>query len=241
MPDEIKTDPYAGNDIITEQVLRGTRKFIANSLMESYRNKIHASSFKYLEIKTLREFKEKLQKGSIVDHFIRAVALSLAQKPELNATYENGIYRMYRDVNVAYAVSTKRGLVTPVLRKADTLDLSGFMQNRKYLISEVMDWKHQVSDLLGGTFTITNMGNFGIDFTHPIINPPQIAILGMARICRLSISWDASHDDSGIIEPKELLPVSLTYDHSVIDGAAVAEFLQVLQDKVNNPETLWNS
>jgi len=241
MQNENIIDPYAGNEIISEQVLRGTRKFIADSLMDSYRNKIHASSFKYLEIKTLREFKERLQKGSIVDHFIRAVALSLAQKPELNATYENGIYRMYKDVNVAYAVNTKRGLVTPVLRKADTLDLSGFIQNRKSLISEVMDWKHQVGDLLGGTFTITNMGNFGVDFTHPIINPPQVAILGMARICRLAISWDTNRDDSGSIEAKELLPVSLTYDHSVIDGAAVAEFLQALQDKVNNPGILWNS
>lgn len=205
--------------------------------MDSYRNKIHASSFKYLEIKNLREFKERLNNGSIIDHFIRAVALSLAQKPELNATYENGIYRMYKDVNVAYAVNTKRGLVTPVLRNADTLGLSGFMQNRKSLISEVMDWKHHVNDLLGGTFTRTNMGSFGVDFTHPIINPPQVAILGMARICRLAISWEAS----GNIEPKELLPVSLTYDHSVIDGAAVAQFLQILQDNVNNPEILWNN
>ena len=237
MLNDNKIDPYESNEIISEKVLRGTRKFIADSLMDSYRNKIHASSFKYLEIKNLREFKERLQKGSIVDHFIRAVALSLAQKPELNATYENNTYRIYKDVNISYAVNTERGLVTPVIRNADSLDLKNFIGYRKDLTSMVLEWKHQVSDLLGGTFTITNMGNFGVDFTHPIINPPQVAILGMARICRLAISWEVS----GNIEPKELLPVSLTYDHSVIDGAAVAQFLQILQDKMNNPESLWNS
>ena len=103
------------------------------------------------------------------------------------------------------------------------------------MITRVMEWKHKINDLQGGTFTITNLGSFGVDFAMSIINPPQVAILGMARMCRLNISWDDS-------EPcvKELLPINITYDHSVIDGVGVAEFIQLLQKKINEPEILWN-
>ena len=231
-----KINPYLGNEILREQTLKGTRKIVAENLMESYHNKIHATMYRYMEIKRLKEYKEKVNKGSIVDHFMRAVALTLVEKPELNATYENDIYRIYKDVNISYAVNTKRGLVTPVIRNADKLSLTTFLKTRREIIALVMDWKHQVSEIQGGTFTITNLGNFNVDFTLPIINPPQVAILGMARMCRLNISWD----DSEIIMPKELLPISITYDHSIIDGAAVAEFAQILQDKINKPEVLWN-
>ena len=231
-----ETDSYSGNEILREQELRGVRKTIATHLMESYKNKIHTAMYKYLDVKKIKEFKKKINKGSVVDHFIRAVALALAEKPELNATYDKGIYRIYKDVNISYAVSTKRGLVTPVIRNANKLDIDTFLETRRKIIALVMEWKHKVSDLQGGTFTITNMGNFGVDFTSPIINPPQVVILGMARMCRLNISWD----DSENIIPKELLPISITHDHKIIDGVAVSEFAQILQDKINNPENLWN-
>ena len=227
-------NPYKDNKIIEEKKLHGSRKIIAERLKESYQNKIHASISKYLEIEKLKNFKNRINKGSLVDHLIRAIALSLSQKPQLNATYDSSVYRIYEDVNISYAVNTPGGLVTPVIRKADKLTLDEFCRIRKEAISMVMEWKHKTSDILGGTFTITNLGNFGVDSTGPIINPPQVAILGISRMCKLNISWDDS--DPGV---KELLPVSITYDHSVIDGVAVAEFAQVLQHNINNPDRLW--
>ena len=100
-----------------------------------------------------------------------------------------------------------------------------------------MEWKHEKKDITGGTFTISNLGNFGIDLFSAIINPPQVAILGMARISRQNITWDLN--EKPVI--KELLPISLTYDHSVIDGSGTAEFLRILQNKINNPENLWDN
>ena len=183
----------------------------------------------------LKDYKEKIARGSIIDHFIRAAALTLKEKPELNATFEDDVCRIYENVDICYAVNSKRGLVTPVLRKADSLTLDEFLIEKNRVVNLVLDWKHEITDIMGGTFTITNMGNFGVDLTLPIINPPQVAILGISRICRLNISWDDTPPG-----PKLLMPVSFTYDHRVIDGAGVAQFAQILQDKINTPEVLWN-
>lgn len=226
---------YADNKIIEEIVLKGNRKITAERLKDSYQNKVHATMYRYMEVEKLKEFKEKIQKGSIIDHFIRAVALSLKEKPELNSTFENEIYRIYESINIGYAVNSKRGLVAPVLRNADTLSLDEFLNEKNRMINLVLEWKHQLKDIMGGTFTITNMGNFGVDFTLPIINPPQVAILGISRICKLNISWDDNPPKTRL-----LMPISITYDHSVIDGVGVAQFSQILQDKINTPETLWS-
>jgi len=231
-----KTDSfYEGNKIIEEIILRGSRKIIAERLKNSYQNKAHATMYRYMEVEKLKEFKEKIKKGSIIDHFIRAVALSLKEKPGLNSTFENEIYRIYECINIGYAVNTKRGLVTPVLKNAGTLSLDEFLNEKNRIINLVLDWKHQIKDIMGGTFTITNLGNFGVDLTLPIINPPQVAILGVSRMCRLNISWDDNPP-----EDRLLIPISITYDHSVVDGVCVAQFAQILQDKINDPGTLWS-
>jgi pyruvate dehydrogenase E2 component (dihydrolipoamide acetyltransferase) len=230
-----KEDFYKENNVLREVVLKGSRKIVAERLKDSYQNKVHATMYRYMEIEKLKDYKEKSARGSIIDHFIRAIALSLKEKPELNSTFEDNIHRIYKNADICYAVNTKRGLVTPVLRKADSLTLDEFLSEKNRIVSLVLEWKHEISDIMGGTFTITNMGNFGVDLTLPIINPPQVAILGISRICRLNISWDDSPPS-----PKLLMPVSFTYDHRVIDGVGVAEFAQILQNKINDPESLWN-
>jgi pyruvate dehydrogenase E2 component (dihydrolipoamide acetyltransferase) len=230
-----KDEFYKNNNVLKEVVLRGSRKIVAERLKYSYQSKVHATIYRYMEIEKLKDYKEKAAKGSIIDHFIRAIALSLKEKPELNSTFEDDIYRIYENVDICYAVNSKRGLVTPVLRKADSLTLDEFLIEKNRIINLVLEWKHEITDIMGGTFTITNMGNFGVDLTLPIINPPQVAILGISRICTLNISWDDKPP-----APKLLMPMSLTYDHRVIDGVGIAEFAQILQNKINEPEALWN-
>jgi pyruvate/2-oxoglutarate dehydrogenase complex dihydrolipoamide acyltransferase (E2) component len=229
-------NPYSDNTVIEENKLHGSRRVIANHLLNSYQNKAHATMHRYLEVEKLRAFASEIKKGSIVDHFIRAVALTLKEMPKLNATFDGETYRIFKDVNICYAINTERGLVTPVLRNADNLALEEFYDNRKHMSALVMEWKQEMKDIMGGTFTISNLGNFGVDFLHPIINPPQVAILGMGRLCKQSIAWDLSE----LPTLKELMPMSLTFDHSVIDGSLAAEFVQLLQDKINNPKQLWD-
>jgi pyruvate dehydrogenase E2 component (dihydrolipoamide acetyltransferase) len=227
-------NPYSDNEIVKEVKLHGTRKKISEHLYESYRNKIHASMLRYIEIQELEDFKNNFGRGSLIDHFIRVIALSLAENKELNATFNNSIYKIYRDVNISYAVNTDKGILTPVLKYSDKLSFEEFYSKRKEMVSSVLSWNHKLEDILGGTFTITNLGNFGVDFVLPIINPPQVAILGIGRTCKMNISWDENPP-----ELKYLMPITITYDHSVIDGAVVAEFAQVIQDKISKPENLW--
>ena len=230
-------NPYADNTIIEEIKLRGSRRVIANHLLESYQSKVHATMHRYLEVEKLRAFVSEIKKGSIVDHFIRAIAICLREKPEFNSTYDGEAHRIFKDVNICYAVDTERGLVTPVIKNADRLTLDEFYKNRKEIVALVMGWKQEMKDIMGGTFTITNLGgSFNVDFLHPIINPPQVAILGMARMCKMNVTWDMS----GLPGVKELLPISITFDHRIIDGSGAAEFANLLQDKINDPKHLWD-
>ena len=235
MQDFDKNNPYGNNTIIEEKKLHGSRKVIANHLLASYQNKVHAVLHRYLEVEKLRAFVKENKRGSIVDHFIRAAALALREKPEMNSTYDGQIHRIYKDINIAYAISTQRGLVTPVIRNADKLSFDEFYAQRKQLTALVMEWKQELKDILGGTFTITNLGNFDVDWLHPIINPPQVGILGMGRMCKKSITWDLNSEP----KLKELMPITVTVDHSIIDGSDSAIFAQILQDKINEPEKLW--
>jgi pyruvate dehydrogenase E2 component (dihydrolipoamide acetyltransferase) len=230
------SNPYSDNVIIEEKKLHGSRRVIANHLLNSYQNKVHATMHRYLEVEKLRAFTGEIKKGSIVDHFIRAIALTLKDKPELNATFDGETYRIFKDIDICYAINTERGLVTPVLRNADRLTLDEFYGKRKQITALVMEWKQEMKDILGGTFTVSNLGNFGVDFLHPIINPPQVAILGIGRMCKQNIAWELSE----LPTLKELMPISITFDHSVIDGSLAAEFIQILQDKINNPKHLWD-
>jgi pyruvate dehydrogenase E2 component (dihydrolipoamide acetyltransferase) len=230
------SNPYSDNEIIEEKRLFGSRKAVAAHLLNSYQNKVHATMYRYIEIGKLRKFAKETGKGSFVDHFLKAIALTLKEKPGLNATYDGETYKIFSNVNLCYAVNnTERGLVTPVIRNADKLDLEEFQQKKKELVNLVLEWKQEKKDILGGTFTVTNTGNFGVDLPLPIINAPQVAILGMARMCKLNITWNMAESPT----EKELLPISITYDHSVIDGVGVAEFAQLLQDKVSDPDNLW--
>ena len=231
-----KFDPYIDNIIIKEEKLRGARKIVAMRLMESYQCKVHASIWRYIEIEKLRIFKEKIGIGSIIDHFIRAVVLSLLEKPELNCICEGDTYKIFKDVDLSYAVNTSKGLVAPIIKKINKLELNDFINKKKEIISLVQNWKHSINDIFGGTFTITNLGTYGVDLLLPIINPPQVAILGMGRICKLNISWDSETP-----KIRELLPISLTYDHRIVDGGTVAEFAQILQDKINEPDKFWKN
>ena len=98
-------DPYNDNEIISETSLHGSRKAIARHLMDSYKNKVHASGAKYIDIEKLLKFKKDIGKGSVVDHFYRAVALSLSEKRELNATFDGSVYKIFKNINLSIAQS----------------------------------------------------------------------------------------------------------------------------------------
>jgi pyruvate dehydrogenase E2 component (dihydrolipoamide acetyltransferase) len=125
-------------------------------------------------------------------------------------------------------------LVAPVLREAHTLSVSELAAARRALTVRVQTWQHHSEDLAGGTFTVSHLGPLAVDHFTPIINPPQVAILGVGRLQRRDVAWWPEQEP----EARWLLPVSLTFDHRVNDGADAARFLEGIQERLLDSSAL---
>jgi len=166
---------------------------------------------------------------SLTDVLLAAVAQALAAHPALNASFEEGRLRRFREINPCLAVDTPRGLTVPVFHAADRLSLAEIARRRVDVVDRARDNRLRPEDLQGGTFTVSNLGMFGIDVFHAIINPPQAAILAVGRVARRP---------RAVGEALELVPtvwLSLSVDHRVTDGATAARFMQDLVSLIENP------
>jgi pyruvate dehydrogenase E2 component (dihydrolipoamide acetyltransferase) len=166
------------------------------------------------------------QVPSYNDILVHLTALTLREVPELNACwFREGIHQ-YDEVHIALAVDTPHGLLAPVLRHADRLDLDQVCAQSRELIDQARAGRLAPQQLEGGTFTVTNLGMFGIDAFTPILNLPQAAILGVGRILLEPVVRD------GQISIGHTLTLSLTFDHRVVDGAPAARWLQQLAHQI---------
>ena len=166
---------------------------------------------------------------------LKAVALALEQHPTLNASLdmESGeiVYKHY--VNLGIAVDTDRGLIVPVLRGVDQLSIPQIAQGIQSLADKVREGKQTLDDLRGGTFTISNIGAVGGQYSTPIINFPEVAILLVGRSRKIPV---VLADDK--IEPRLTMPLSLSYDHRLVDGAAASRFLNEVIGYLESPGRL---
>ncbi len=163
------------------------------------------------------------------------MALSLKQHPTLNASVdmESGtiVYKQY--VNLGVAVDTERGLIVPVLRDVDRTPIPQIAQGIQMLADKVRSGQHTLEDLRGGSFTISNLGAVGGRYSTPIINAPEVAILLVGRARKLAV---VTKDDK--IEARLMLPLSLSYDHRLVDGAAASRFLNEVMGYLESPGRL---
>jgi pyruvate dehydrogenase E2 component (dihydrolipoamide acetyltransferase) len=160
------------------------------------------------------------------------VARCLIEFPYMNARLEaNGIRRL-TEVNVGLAVDTERGLIVPVIRNAATLSLKQLAKQFRELVARAREGKALPDDLTGGTFTITNLGMYGLDLFTPIINLPECAILGVGRIRPEPAVVD------GQVVVRQHMGLSLTFDHRLVDGAPAARFLQGIMRYIETPYLL---
>ena len=179
---------------------------------------------------------DKLQAREVsltyTDLLVKVVANALGEHPRINATLtDEGIHRL-SEINIGVAVALEDGLVVPVVRNADKERLSEISEQVKNFAERARSNQLTPGELQGGTFTITNLGNFGIDAFTPIINPPESAILGVGRIVKKPVV----HNDE--IAIRSMLTLSLTFDHRVIDGAPAAQFLQTITGYIQDPYLL---
>ncbi|CWX30095.1 TPA: 2-oxoglutarate dehydrogenase complex dihydrolipoyllysine-residue succinyltransferase [Haemophilus influenzae] len=217
------------------------RKRIAERLLEAKNSTAMLTTFNEVDmqpIMTLRKtYGEKFEKQHSVrlgfmSFYIKAVVEALKRYPEVNASIDGDdvIYHNYFDISIA--VSTPRGLVTPVLRDCDKLSMAEIEKQIKALAEKGRDGKLTVEDLTGGNFTITNGGVFGSLMSTPIINPPQSAILGMHAIKERPIALN------GQVVIRPMMYLALSYDHRLIDGRESVGFLVTIKELLEDPTRL---
>jgi pyruvate dehydrogenase E2 component (dihydrolipoamide acetyltransferase) len=163
-----------------------------------------------------------LRDATINDLVLLAVAKTLPEFPQLNATFSDGELRQFKPVHLGFAVDTPRGLLVPVIRDAHTHSLRVIARESSRLAQACQAGTVPPDVLAGGTFTVTNLGQFGIESFTPILNVPQVAILGVGNVTLRAIDVD------GVIQHVPHLGLSLTIDHQIVDGAPGAKFLQAL-------------
>ncbi|MFX0099447.1 MAG: 2-oxo acid dehydrogenase subunit E2 [Candidatus Hodarchaeota archaeon] len=239
---EIERIPIDGRLTVTrEEHAEGIRKVISHRMFTSLQTSAQLTLTTEVSMEGSANFREKInigwvQKGlkkiSYTDIIAFVVSDLLTKFPKFNASYDGEIVRYFKEVNVGIATATDRGLMVPVVWNADKLSLEKLSEKIKSLAQATRDNKVGMDDLSGGTFTVSNLGMFGIDAFTPIVNPPEIAILGVGRIVTKPVYEDGS------FKPEKRMVLSISFDHQIIDGHEGAIFLQEVGKYLESSENL---
>ena len=233
--------PVAGNRSEKRVPMTRLRKRVAERLLEAKNSTAMLTTFNEVNMKPIMDLRKQYGDAfekrhgirlGFMSFYVKAVVEALKRYPEVNASIDGDdvVYHNYFDVSMA--VSTPRGLVTPVLRDVDTLGMADIEKRIKELAVKGRDGKLTVEDLTGGNFTITNGGVFGSLMSTPIINPPQSAILGMHAIKDRPMAVD------GKVEILPMMYLALSYDHRLIDGRESVGFLVAIKELLEDPTRL---
>ena len=212
--------------------VRGVRKLIAERMLASLQTTAQLTLNASADARRLLALRRRLKESpaelgvnavTINDLVLFAVTRVLPRHPECNALYSGGVITRHASIGLGFAVDTERGLMVPVIRGAEGHSLRSLSDRARGLADACLKASVSPDDLAGGTFTVTNLGSLGVESFTPVLNAPQVAILGVG-----SITLRPVRDNRGEIEFVDSLGLSLTIDHQVVDGAPAARFLQAL-------------
>ena len=213
----------------------GMRQMIAENMVQSLQSMAQVSMMVEIDATELVKLRSQLKADfelTYTDLLVKAVAKTLKRHPILNATLIGDEIHLLDTVHIGVAVALPDGLIVPVLRDADRRTVEQIAQEARRLALAARDGSLGVDDATGATFTITNLGSYGIDGFTPIVNPPEVAILGVGRI----IDKPVIHNDQ--IVRRATMVLSLTNDHRIVDGAPGASFLSALRELLESPYRL---
>lgn len=230
------------NSQVTRKLLSRRRRTLANRLLHATRESAMLTTFNEVDMTRVLDLRQEKQERFFNKHgiklgfmsfFTKATVFALQEYPILNAELDGNyiIEKDYYDIGIA--VASNEGLVVPVIREANQRSFAGIEQEIKKLSKKVKNNELSLNDLSGGTFTITNGGVFGSLFSTPILNSPQVGILGMHSIQKRPV---ALPDDT--IEVRPMMYIALSYDHQLVDGKEAVLFLRKIKELVENPEDL---
>lgn len=217
----------------TGMQLVGIRKTIATRMKQSLQDSAQLTETAYADVTELAKVRANSAQKVSWNTWLMYVAIkALKQNKDLNAHVENDWYTQYQEVHLGFATDTEEGLIVPVVKNAHLLHLVDLNKKIAELATSVRNKKIHSKDLSGSTFTVTNLGSFGVHFFTPIINPPEVAILGLGKIESYVVLKD------GIPQERKRLPISLTFDHQVIDGAPAGRFIKSFVELLEHPDRL---
>ena len=233
--------PAASPKLTRREPMSRLRQRIAEHLVAAQHNAAMLTTFNEIDMSAVMQLRAKYKErfaqvhGSslgLMSFFSRAAVLALGEFPAINAQID-GTHIVYHDfVNLGIAVSTERGLVVPVLHRADQMSIAQLESNIKRLALSARDNKLAMDELSGGTFTITNGGVFGSLLSTPILNAPQSGILGMHAIQERPVAVE------GQVVIRPMMYVALSYDHRLVDGQQSVSFLVRLKELLEDPARL---
>ena len=217
------------------------RRTIATRLVEAQQTAALLTTFNEIDMSAVMDLRKRRQEAFVERHgvkvgftsfFVKATIGALKAFPRLNAELDGDemVLKHYYDIGIA--VGAEEGLVVPVLRDADRMSFAQIEQQTKAFAQKSQDGELTLEDLRGGTFTITNGGVFGSMLSTPILNPPQVGILGLHNIVERPVALN------GEVAIRPIMYVALTYDHRIVDGREAVQFLVRLKELIEDPETL---
>lgn len=216
-------DPESlGVTVTEERPLSGMRATIAERMSRSAREIPHVTLDRTVPVARALDVTDELDADGVgfTDVLLVAVAHALGDHPSFNAWFQDGVHQVIDEVNIGVATDVEDGLVTPVVRNVDDSTIREVARERREVVDRTLAGEFTMDDLRGGTFTVTNLGPFGVDAFDPIIDPPQVGILGVGRI----------REDDG-----RTVTLSLSFDHRVVDGADAARFLDSIATALEAP------
>jgi pyruvate dehydrogenase E2 component (dihydrolipoamide acetyltransferase) len=234
-PTPAAAPPVVAGEPVTEE-LTSIRKTIARRLTQAWEAPVFQISMS-ADMSRAQELRERLveltregeAKPTVSDILTKACAAALLRHPQVNAHFADGAVTRFPSADVGMAVATERGLVVPVIRGAERRTLAEIAAARADLVSRARDAKLTQGDLEGGTFTISNLGMYGVEQFVAVLNPPQVAILAVGVIEEKPVVVDGDFD------VKPLMSLTLTCDHRAVDGSVAAEFLGTVRALLEEP------
>ncbi|MDO3676672.1 dihydrolipoamide acetyltransferase family protein [Paenibacillus ehimensis] len=225
-----------------EQIpVAGIRKVIAARMLDSLQQSAQLTLTLRADVTDLLALQKRMSetaqkqhevKLTVTDFIARAVVLSLKRHKQMNSAYIGDRIHVFDHVHLGIAVALDKGLVVPVIRHADQYSVLDLSRHIKALAQQARSGQLGSDALQGSTFTITNLGAYGIDYFTPILNTPEAGILGVGAVT------DTPVYRGDELQRRSLLPLSLTFDHRVLDGAPAAEFLRAVKDALEDPYRL---
>ena len=233
--------PKAGLELMegdTVIKLAGMRKVVAERMLASHTEIPNVTQNIKVDVTELMKFRKTLlamtgKKYSVNDLVLKATAKCLRQHPEMLVSFDGNQIIQRAHVNLGMAVALDAGLIVPVIRDADKMGLDELAATAKDLATRAKENKLGADEYKGSTFSVSNLGMFGIETFTPIINQPDAAILG---VC--AIQDELALDDEGNVTKKQVMRLSVTLDHRLLDGAVVAKFQMDLRDLLQNPMSI---